>query len=102
QPCMFRAAALEALDTTSTAWRIAVTSPSLGGLWATAIAGMGVTVRTAVLLPQGLTEVGARLGLPALPRVGVRILEADNKATSPRATLRRVLHELADEFVEPR
>ena len=100
QPCMFRTAALQALDNVGTPWRVAVTSPSLGGLWATALAGMGVTVRSAVVLPDSLCDVGARLGLPALPRVGVRILESDTRATAPRTTLRRVLRELAEEFVE--
>ena len=100
QPCMFRTAALQALDNVGTPWRVAVTSPSLGGLWATALAGMGVTVRSAVVLPDSLCDVGARLGLPALPRVGVRILESDIRATAPRTTLRRVLRELAEEFVE--
>ena len=101
QPCMFSTAAVKALDAQGTPWRVAVTSPSLGGLWATALAGMGVTVRSAVVLPQGLSDVGPRLGLPPIPRVGVRILESDSKATSPRVTLRRVLRELVDEFVEP-
>jgi DNA-binding transcriptional LysR family regulator len=100
QPCMFRTAALQALEAAALTWRVAVTSPSLGGLWATAIAGMGVTVRSAVVLPEGLSDVGSRLGLPALPRLGVRILESDTRATAPRTTLRRVLRELAEEFVE--
>ena len=102
QPCMFRAAALHALDAAGRPWRLAVTSPSLGGLWATALAGMGVTVRSAVALPAGLNDVGARLKLPPLPSVGVRILEASGKANAPRATLRRLLKELADEFVASR
>jgi DNA-binding transcriptional LysR family regulator len=101
QPCMFRSAALQALDSAGTRWRLAVTTPSLGGLWATAQAGMGVTVRSAIELQRGLSDVGARLGLPPLPRVGVRILESDTRATPPRVTLRRVLRELVDEFVEP-
>lgn len=100
QPCMFRTAALQALDKAGTPWRVAVTSPSLGGLWATALAGIGATVRSAVVLPQGLSDVGSRLGLPSLPRVGVRILESETRATAPRATLRRLLRELAEEFVE--
>ena len=45
QPCMFRTAALQALDNVGTPWRMAVTS-DLGGLWA-ALAGMAV--RSAVL-----------------------------------------------------
>jgi len=100
QPCMFRTAALQALEAASVPWRVAVTSPSLGGLWATALAGMGVTVRSAVVLPEGLSDVGSRLGLPAVPRLGVRLLESDTRASAPRVTLRRVLRELVEEFVE--
>jgi hypothetical protein len=61
---------------------------------------MGATVRSAVVLPQGLSDIGSRLGLPPLPRVAVRILESDSRSTAPRATLRRLLRELAEEFVE--
>jgi DNA-binding transcriptional LysR family regulator len=98
-PCLFRTAAVQALDAAGVPWRVAVSSPSLGGLWATAVAGMGVTVRSAVVLPQGLADAGPRLRLPPLPRIGVRIVEADTKASAPRATLRRVLRELVDEFM---
>ena len=100
-PCVFRTAALQALDAAGVPWRVAVSSPSLGGLWATALAGMGVTVRSAAVLPPGLADAGPRLGLPPLPRIGVRLVEAETKATPPRTTLRRVLRELVDEFVEP-
>jgi DNA-binding transcriptional LysR family regulator len=99
QPCIFRAAATQALDAAGQPWHVAVTSPSLGGLWATALAGMGVTLRSAVALPPGLTDVGQRFRLPKLPMVGVRILEANGKPDAPRLTLRRLLHELAAEFV---
>jgi DNA-binding transcriptional LysR family regulator len=99
-PCIFRTAALQALDQAGVPWRVAVTSPSLGGLWATGLAGMGVTVRSAVVLPPGLADAGSRLALPPLPRIGMRIVEADTRASAPRATLKRVLRELVDEFVE--
>lgn len=99
-PCIFRTAALQSLDAAHLPWRLAVTSPSLGGLWATALAGLGLTVRSAVALPQGLADAGTRLGLPALPSVGVRLLEADSKASAPRVTLRAVLRDLVAEFVE--
>jgi DNA-binding transcriptional LysR family regulator len=99
-PCIFRTAALHALDQSGVPWRVAVTSPSLGGLWATGLAGMGVTVRSAVVLPPGLADAGPRLALPPLPRIGMRIVEADTRASAPRATLKRVLRELVDEFVE--
>jgi DNA-binding transcriptional LysR family regulator len=98
-PCMFREAALDALETAGRPWRLAVTTPSLGGVWTTALAGMGVTVRSAVALPPGLIDVGARLGLPPLPPVGVRILESNSRTSPPKATLRRLLKELAAELV---
>ncbi len=97
-PCMFRDAAIVALDQAGLAWRVAVTSASLGGVWATAQAGMGVTVRTGVSLPAGLADVGEALGLPTQPSVALRVVEAAGKASAPRSTLRRVLCDLAEEL----
>jgi DNA-binding transcriptional LysR family regulator len=99
-PCMFRGAAVQALDVAGLPWRVAVTSLSLGGLWATALAGMGVTARSGVVLPAGLADVGDALGLPPLPKVAVCILASKAKTTAPRTTLLRVLRELAAEFVD--
>jgi DNA-binding transcriptional LysR family regulator len=45
-PCVFRQPAVEALEQTRRPWRLAFTSPSLSGLWAAAVAGLGVTVRS--------------------------------------------------------
>jgi DNA-binding transcriptional LysR family regulator len=98
-PCMFRTAAILALDRARIGWRVAVTSPSLGGLWATASAGIGVTVRSAAIIPEGLQDVGARLALPELPAVGIKVIEADSRATAPRTTLRNVLREIVDELL---
>jgi DNA-binding transcriptional LysR family regulator len=98
--CVFRTAALEALEKFNIPWRSAVTSPSLGGLWATALAGMGVIVRSSILIPPGLTDVGPRLGLPTLPKISLRILESEAKATPSRITLRALLTELASDVVD--
>lgn len=94
EPCMFRHAAIEALDAAGIAWRVAVTSPSLGGIWAAAAAGLGVTVRTGVALPAGLVDVGGSFELPPLPQIGIRILEIDRKANAARARLRAVLNDV--------
>jgi DNA-binding transcriptional LysR family regulator len=101
-PCVFRTAAIRALERARVGWRVAVTSPSLGALWATAAAGMGVTVRSAAVVPPGLQDVGARLGLPPLPDMAIRLLEAEGRATAPRATLRNVLRETVEELLGPR
>jgi DNA-binding transcriptional LysR family regulator len=98
-PCMFSSAATRALDHAGIGWRVAVTSPSLGGLWATALAGMGVTTRSAVALPDGLQDVGARFALPPLPDMGIRLVEVDGRAPAPRATLRKVLRDVVEELM---
>jgi DNA-binding transcriptional LysR family regulator len=99
QPCIFRSAAIRALDGAGIPWRIAVTSPSLGGIWATASAGIGVTVRSALNIPAGLVDVGERFGLPSLPKVAVNVIESDAPSTSTRASLRRVLDGLVEELL---
>jgi DNA-binding transcriptional LysR family regulator len=99
-PCIFRTAAIQALNAADIPWRIAVTSPSLGGIWATAAAGMGLTLRSAAAIPAGLLDVGARFGLPPLPTVGVKIVEADAKTSPTHESLRGVLHEIVEELLE--
>ena len=71
-PCTFRRLALESLDRTGIPWRVALSSPSLSGLWAATAAGLGLTVRTELGIPAGL--VRAKLpGLPALPTLSFRV-----------------------------
>jgi DNA-binding transcriptional LysR family regulator len=101
-PCMFREAAITALDKASLPWRVAVTSQSLGGVWATARAHMGVTARTGVSVPEGLVDIGQAWGLPVLPSVAVRVVEAGGKGSAPRVTLRRMLEGVVEELVEAR
>jgi DNA-binding transcriptional LysR family regulator len=76
-PCLFRQAALHALDDAGVGWRMFLTTPSLPGIWASLRAGHGVSVRTAHRLPAGLRDVGAEFGLPALPPIEIRLLSSD-------------------------
>jgi DNA-binding transcriptional LysR family regulator len=87
-PCVFREAALAALERSRMGWRSALTSPSLAGLWAAAAAGLGVTVRTRIGLPAALTTIEA--GLPPLPRVALT-LHAIADASPAVARLRDIL-----------
>jgi DNA-binding transcriptional LysR family regulator len=64
--CAFRKEAIRALDEAGVAWRIAAVSPSLSGLWASALGGLGLTVRSALGLPPTLVSGPALLGLPRL------------------------------------
>ncbi|WP_010225395.1 LysR substrate-binding domain-containing protein [Pseudomonas donghuensis] len=66
-PCVLRSAATQALDCAQIPWRIALTSPSVGGIWAAVAAGLGLTLRTRIGLPSHLTVVS---GLPAVPSLG--------------------------------
>ncbi|MCD5973110.1 LysR substrate-binding domain-containing protein [Pseudomonas quasicaspiana] len=66
-PCVLRSAATQALDAAQIPWRIALTSPSVGGIWAAVSAGLGVTLRTRIGLPDNLTFLD---GLPSVPSLG--------------------------------
>jgi DNA-binding transcriptional LysR family regulator len=83
-PCMFRHAAIAALDRAGMRWRIAFTSPSLHGLWAAVEAGLGVTLRTAAGLPPGVAVLDGQCGLPPLPGAPRRLcLHDGGQACTP-------------------
>ncbi len=89
-PCVFRSAGIDALDRAGIAWRLAFTSPSLAGLWAATGAGLGVTLRTTVGLPNTLAVLkpGAS-GLPTLPKVSLTLCKT--KADSAVIRLSEIL-----------
>ncbi|MBD1545874.1 LysR family transcriptional regulator [Labrenzia aggregata] len=77
-PCLFRQAALSALEQGEMRWRAALTTPSLPGIWAALRSGLGVGVRTDHGRPQDIACVGRSLKLPVLPAIEVRLLLAPN------------------------
>jgi len=80
QPCVYRAAAIEALDAAGRAWRLAFSSPSYAGTVAAVKAGMGVTVLPRNMVPEGC-EVLAGAELPALSDTHISLLrQADRSA----------------------
>lgn len=84
-PCRFRTKAIDELDAAGIPWNIALTSPSLYGVWAAVNAGLGVTVRTPEGLVPGLEVVDRKLGLPNLGAVDVSLYIA--KGTRSKALL---------------
>lgn len=83
RPCRFREAAITALDASARPWRIAVETPNLSTLRAAVEAGLGVTARTALFLPD---DVPLPPGvLPSMPPV-TTIIRAGERADV--ATLR--------------
>src|SRR5262245_5092464 len=94
-PCVFRTAALAALDRAGIPWHVAFTSQSLAGIWAAVDAGLGVTVRTPIGVPRGLRVVdpvsGQVSGLPALPSTELWLLDASDSGSPLAAELRALL-----------
>jgi len=89
-PCLMRTAAIDALDRAGIAWRIAFTSTSLSGVWAAVGADLGVTVRTAVGLPASVRPLPAS-SLPALPTIGVQLLQAEAQPGPVAQRLREIV-----------
>lgn len=95
-PCLFRQAALRGLDEAGRAWRLALTTPSLPGLWAALRTGHGLTSRTRHRIPPDLRELDRHAhGLPDLPRIEVRLLRAEAPAPAA-ADLCAILRDAAE------
>lgn len=77
-PCLFRQAALHALDSKGLPWRLALTTPSLPGVWGSLRFGHGVTVRTSHRVPAGIRDVGDEFRLPRLPAIELRMIARDD------------------------
>jgi DNA-binding transcriptional LysR family regulator len=82
-PCVFRRAAMAALDSADLAGRVVFTSPSLSGLWAAVAAGIGVTLRTAMSAPPALRVLGPESGLPSVPDIPLLLVEAPGETAGP-------------------
>jgi len=74
-PCVMRKIATDALDRAGIPWRVVYTSPSLAGVWAAVAAGLGVTVRTPLGLPNEVRLLDARDGLPTLPAIQLALVK---------------------------
>jgi DNA-binding transcriptional LysR family regulator len=93
-PCLFRQTALQTLEEHGIRWRLAMTTPSLPGVWAALRAGHGISVRTPHRIPDGIADIGAALGLPKLPMLELR-LHSGNELAPAADRLRDIPHEVA-------
>jgi DNA-binding transcriptional LysR family regulator len=84
-PCLFRDMGIDALARAGIPWRLAMTTPSLAGLWCGVRAGLGVTVRTPLAIPRGLSIVPSGVDLPELAPIDVVLYCASDP--SPAAQL---------------
>ncbi|MHC2003393.1 LysR substrate-binding domain-containing protein [Methylobacterium sp. CM6241] len=100
-PCIFRHAALEALDAACIPWRISFSSPGLAGLWAAVSAGLGLTVRTPHGLPVSLEALDPLdAGLPPLPSLSLRLLTAPAVKTPAVERLASLLREVLTDTID--
>jgi DNA-binding transcriptional LysR family regulator len=91
-PCLFRSAATNALDRAGIPWRIAFESPSLGGLWAAAAAGLGLSARTEIGLPAGVRALHpSESDLPTLPSLSLSLHRAESSPGPAAARLAAIL-----------
>jgi DNA-binding transcriptional LysR family regulator len=83
-PCVFRSRALDALDSVGRPWRIAMTSPSVAGLWAAVKGGLGMTVRAETGAPAQLN-----FAPPAMPPLGTIGVALHRRTSAKAAPVRR-------------
>lgn len=95
-PCLLRTVATETLDRAGLAWRMAFSSPSLGGIWAAVAAGLGLTIRTDIGLPANVRAMAPQvLGLPALPKMALVLHQKEAELDPIAARLADILLQAA-------
>ena len=91
--CVYREAALKALDTAGRSWRHAYNSASRDGLDVAVSAGLAVTATPLSALPSEWRVLGSDRGFPPLPEMDVLLYHATGEASAPVATLADVIAE---------
>ncbi|WP_315777530.1 MULTISPECIES: LysR family transcriptional regulator [unclassified Bradyrhizobium] len=71
EPCGVRAMAAQHLDAAGVSWAEIFVGGGVAAVVAAVTAGLGVAALAPRMLPSGAVDVGARLGLPELPRLPV-------------------------------
>jgi hypothetical protein len=88
--CAFRRRAIQHLEAADIPHRIAANSPSLDGLWAALLGGLGITANTALNPREGLVSARSLYNLPPLGSMAVtlhRNAHANGVATDRMAVL---------------
>jgi DNA-binding transcriptional LysR family regulator len=82
-PCVWRAAALDALDASGRAYRVLYQSSNSAAIAAAVSAGLAVTVMTESALRPGMRVFGEGEGFPRLPACEIGLVRARKSRTSP-------------------
>ncbi|MEB7584037.1 LysR substrate-binding domain-containing protein [Serratia rubidaea] len=96
-PCLMRARATACLDRAGIPWRVMFVSHSLSGIWAAVQAGLGITVRTRIGMPDNLRIAGGQLPSPGNLGIVLGQTPADGEVGTVRTLVARLMEEaLAD------
>ena len=69
-------------------WRVSFVGSSLASLWAAAAAGLGVTVRTELWLPEKVAKIDPAMNaLPPLSSIGLTLHRAESQLSPPAEAL---------------
>lgn len=90
-PCIFRQAAVDALEREGRRWRVSFSSPSLSSQWAAVEAGLGISMRTVIGLRGKLRILGKRDGFPTLKPIGLSLHMASDKPEPAIEVLQSIL-----------
>ena len=94
-PDVYRKRALATLQSETRLWRIVYTSLSTEGLIAAVRAGLGVTVMSRAMVPDGLKVLGTDHGLPQLPDAEIALYRAPGKLSRAAELLaEHIVHSL--------
>lgn len=100
--CAFRKEAIQRLDHAKLPWRIAAVSPSLAGLWASAIGGLGITARSSLGLPAKLIWGRTMFDLPELPSFPITLHTQSNEMSDGVERLRTIIRDAVAETLRTR
>jgi DNA-binding transcriptional LysR family regulator len=92
-PCAYRAVAIDTLDKSGRAFRIACTAESIMGVQAAVECGMGVTVLGRSFARSGLVSLSGRERLPILPYTELTLLGEERVSAQIAHTLVEALRE---------
>ena len=99
--CIYRRRLTLTLDDAGIPWRIVYCSPSLAGLQAAIIAGLGVTVLSRSTVPESLQMLEPASGLPAIAPVSIGLYRRRNPLPRAAARLVEFIAESLDERRSP-
>jgi DNA-binding transcriptional LysR family regulator len=100
--CAFRKRAIELLEQAAKPWRIAAVSPSLAGLWAAALGGLGLTARSALGVPPALAASERLFDLPPLGTFPITLHASGERVSAGVERLRAIVRDEVGRYCRAR